>query len=111
MVEKVNSGEWRTTLSTHFCRQPGIDMSKKFFELNKPDVVLFSAMWTRGDPDIHGSFNSQSAAAKGGSVYLVAANTTGEPGYGGGVYAPDGSALAQVKSSQPSVVIADLPLK
>jgi predicted amidohydrolase len=68
-------------------------------------VVAFSSFWT-----VASAVTWQQNFAKKYGVFFIAANTTINPGQGGGVYDPNGAALAQKIQNQPSVVFADIPL-
>ena len=97
---------------TQDCSAASVDLIKEFFMEEKPDVVLLSESWTIGGLDWYwGAIPVQKQIAKDGSVYLVAANTTNGEGYGGGIYAPDGTPIDQKHSPIPSIAYADLPLK
>ena len=69
------------------------------------DLVAVSSFWTVSSP-----WSWYKDYADDYNVYAVVANTTNSPGYGGGVYSPSGSTLAQEASTSPSVVVYDLPL-
>jgi predicted amidohydrolase len=67
-------------------------------------VIAVSLHWMKADPS-----SAYWLFAKGYGVYLIAANTTSSPGYGGGIYGPDGKPLADATGTMPSVVIAPVP--
>jgi predicted amidohydrolase len=98
---------------TQDCSAHAITLIKDYFSTaKKPDLILLSSVWTVGGAtNPWGSLNVQKTVAKNGLVYVVAANTTGGEGKGGGIYKPDGTAIVQDASGKPLVLYAELPLK
>jgi predicted amidohydrolase len=100
-------------VETQDCSALAISLLKDYFSVaKKPDLILLSSVWTVGGAtNPWGSLNVQSAVAKNGQAYVVAANTTGGQGKGGGIYKPDGTAIVQDASGKPLVLYAEIPLK
>lgn len=100
-------------VETQDCSALAISLLKDYFSVaKKPDLILLSSVWTVGGAtNPWGSLNVQSAVAKNGQAHVVAANTTGGQGKGGGIYKPDGTAIVQDASGKPMVLYAELPLK
>ena len=69
-------------------------------------VVAVSSYWT-----VSNSVSWFQRYASGSSVYTVVSNTTHSPGYGGGIYKPDGTALIEKSQAAPSVLVASIPVK
>jgi predicted amidohydrolase len=76
----------------------------KLVSTKQARVVALSSYWT-----VSGAVNWQKNFAKKHGVYMIAANTTTGPGYGGGVFDPTGQPLAQKVASVPSYVLATIP--
>ena len=70
----------------------------------KARVVAVSSLWTA--PAGH---RWQQHFAKNWGVYVVGSNTVSGAGKGGGVYGPNGKALAEHLTSSPAVVVAEIP--
>ena len=70
----------------------------------KARVVAVSSLWSAPGGQLW-----QANFAKNWGVYVVGSNTTGGPGKGGGIYGPDGKALAQHTGSAAAVVTAQIP--
>ncbi len=70
----------------------------------KARVVAVSSLWTAP-----GGHRWQQNFAKNWGVYVVGSNTVSGAGKGGGVYSPEGKALAEHLTSSPGVVLAQIP--
>jgi len=70
----------------------------------KARVVAVSSLWTAPAGHLW-----QANFAKNWGVYVVGSNTVSGAGKGGGVYGPDGKALAEHLTSGPAVVVAEIP--
>jgi len=69
-------------------------------------IIAVSSLWTaQGAPRWPANF------AKNWGVYVVSSNTTYGTGKGGGVFGPDGSALAVHEGGKPALVSATIPAK
>jgi len=93
------------------CSAHAVKKLQEFFG-NKPDLVIFSALWTVGpsNPSWY-SVAVQSKIASGAKVWVVGANTTEGAGYGGGIFDPSGKEVAVHKKPSPAIMYAELPLK
>jgi len=67
-------------------------------------VIAFSSFWTVG-----GGHHWQANFAKNWGVYVVGSNTTYGSGRGGGIFDPQGSALAVHTEAAPALTIAEIP--
>ena len=100
-------------VETQDCSAHAIALLKDYFSTGKkPKLILLSSVWTIGGAtNPWGSLNVQKSVAKNGIAYVVAANTTGGQGKGGGIYDITGTVLAQDASGKPMALYAELPLK
>ena len=80
-------------------------MHHKLTQTLKARVVAVSSLWTA--PAGH---RWQQNFAKNWGVYVVGSNTTSGAGRGGGVYGPDGKALAEHLTSGAAVIMAEIPV-
>jgi predicted amidohydrolase len=93
------------------CTQHASTMYNDYFKNKKPDVVTFVAEWAGGQKPEWQAPAVMEAIAKEG-VWLIAANGTETPyGNGGGIWKPDGTPLKTEKPTEPTVIVADIPLK
>ena len=70
----------------------------------KARVVAVSSLWTAPAGHLW-----QANFAKNWGVYVVGSNTVSGDGKGGGIYGPDGKALAEHLTSGAAVVVAEIP--
>jgi predicted amidohydrolase len=69
-------------------------------------IVALSSMWT-----VPRATRWQAAFARDWSVYVVAANSTGGKGHGGGVFDPRGRGVSVSETGEPTVTIASIPVQ
>jgi len=98
------------------CTSHALKMTKDYFMIYKPILVLFSAAWTIpaggglwGVLNVHKKLASVPNSMNG--VWVVGANNTQYQGFGGGVWQPGGKAVQTVVSQKPSVIYATIPVK
>jgi hypothetical protein len=91
-------------------RRPPWTLARAAFAAKKPHLVFFSSYWSAW-PSVPAfqPISVQSKFAKWVGAYLVAANVALPGYYGGGIYKPDGTAMATTTSSTPSVIYATIP--
>ena len=68
-------------------------------------IIALSSDWVKAGVD-----SAFFLFAKGYAVYLVAANTTKAPGFGGGVYDDQGRVLVEKLEAKPSILVATIPM-
>ena len=78
------------------------------FVARKPRLAFFSSYWMAKGSTTKGTA-IQSKFAKYAKVYLIAANTISGDYHGGGVYAPDGTALQIFDSTKPGIAYGVIP--
>ena len=78
------------------------------FVASKPRLAFFSSFWMAKGSTTRGTA-IQAKFAKYANVYLVAANTISGDYHGGGVYAPDGTALQIVDGTKPGIAYGVIP--
>jgi predicted amidohydrolase len=93
------------------CSAHAVTQLQTFFG-KKPDLVVFSALWTVGpsNPSWY-SVAVQAQIATGAKVWVVGANTTEGAGYGGGIFDPTGKEVAVSKKPTPAIMYAEIPFK
>lgn len=69
-------------------------------------VVFVSSAWS-----VNGAANWGRSYAKNWGVYVAYANVATNPGYGGGIYDPEGNALDEWVKTSPAVTIAEIPVE
>ncbi len=69
-------------------------------------VVFVSSAWS-----VNGAANWGKNFAKNWGVYVAYSNVTADPGYGGGIYDPEGNPLDESIQTTPAVTIAEIPIE
>jgi predicted amidohydrolase len=97
------------------CTAYGLKKLNEFLSSKQRTIVFFSAAWMAWKANIWKAKNVMSKLAKLGQVYVVGANWIDGKYHGGGVWAPNGSALVlkggdtSKPTPPPSVAIATIP--
>jgi predicted amidohydrolase len=69
-------------------------------------IIALSSMWT-----VPRATRWQAAFARDWSVYVAAANSTGDAGRGGGVFDSRGRGMALDETGKPTVTVAQIPVQ